>query len=207
MHPASPAPNPFGVYNSPVHASLSTNCLYTLFTDHTFLFFVTMKLSSFTSLLSIPLLVSTALAQDPGSILFPTPNQTIAPGSNFTFTYFGRADYGVSSYAYSVWLLNSDVVNTSVPSVADLFTEGWYFGRFDYANYPGEYLRGGPCGSVHLLMWDLICLQLSLMRHIPPLHSLRCRISRSRWADGGVARLRAMLILRCLCLRSTGMAR
>ncbi|THH28710.1 hypothetical protein EUX98_g5493 [Antrodiella citrinella] len=89
--------------------------------------------STLVSLLAIA--ASGVLAQDAASITAPTAGQHIAPGSNFTFSFSGRADYGVSSYAYSVWLLNSTAVGEKV-KFEDVFTNGWYFGRYDYANYP-----------------------------------------------------------------------
>ncbi|TCD62993.1 hypothetical protein EIP91_006152 [Steccherinum ochraceum] len=87
------------------------------------------------SLVAVLALVPAALAQEKGSITAPTPGQHIAPGQNFTFKYFGRADYGVSSYDYSVWLVNSTVFDKKL-SFEDVFTNGWFFGRYDYANYP-----------------------------------------------------------------------
>ncbi|KAI0689069.1 hypothetical protein BC835DRAFT_1441259 [Cytidiella melzeri] len=51
-----------------------------------------------------------------------------------------QADYSVSTFAYHVWLLDtpSTAVNQSIYS---LLTSGHYFGKFDYANYPGTKLR------------------------------------------------------------------
>ncbi|KAK0449114.1 hypothetical protein EV421DRAFT_1780008 [Armillaria borealis] len=50
------------------------------------------------------------------------------PGESFDFKYDGMADYSVSGYNYSVWLF------TSLPHLSG---PGYYFGRYDYANYPG----------------------------------------------------------------------
>jgi len=94
-----------------------------------------MKFSVTNAFVSLLAVASGALAQTKGSITAPTPGQHIAPGQAFDFSYFGRADYGVSSYDYSVWLLNSDVLGKPF-SFQDVFTNGWYFGRYDYANYP-----------------------------------------------------------------------
>lgn len=78
-------------------------------------------------------------AQDPGTILQPTSGTNIAPGTQFNFSYFGRADYGVSSYNYHVWLVGEDLMNDSL-GTKDVLTTGWYFGTFDYNNWPGEFL-------------------------------------------------------------------
>ena len=66
----------------------------------------------------------------------PTPFTQIAPGANFTFSYNSLGDYGRSSYAYHVWLLADDAMDKPL-APASLFTSGYYFGRFDFANYPG----------------------------------------------------------------------
>ncbi|KAK0503989.1 hypothetical protein EDD18DRAFT_1305776 [Armillaria luteobubalina] len=44
------------------------------------------------------------------------------------------ADYSVSGYNYSVWLFTS-LPESFAPS--ESFGAGYYFGRYDYANYPG----------------------------------------------------------------------
>ncbi|KAJ3491681.1 hypothetical protein NLI96_g534 [Meripilus lineatus] len=79
----------------------------------------------------------------PGSILTPRPGTKILPGAQFNFSYFGRADYGVSSYNYHVWLLGDQVSSDGFmgglggsSGGKDSYIHGWYFGRFDYQNWP-----------------------------------------------------------------------
>lgn len=74
-----------------------------------------------------------------GTISSPAAGTAIAPGSNFTFTYHPRADYGVSTYWYHVFLLDEAATKTSLgPFPMDIFSTGYYFGRYDYPNYPGK---------------------------------------------------------------------
>lgn len=70
-----------------------------------------------------------------GSIAQPEPGTHIAPGSQFAFTYRPHADYGMSTFAYHVWLL--DGAEGGIDSPVQSGLNGYYFGRFDYANYPG----------------------------------------------------------------------
>lgn len=70
-----------------------------------------------------------------GSISQPEPGTHIAPGSQFAFTYRPHADYGISTFAYHVWLLDGAEGGIGSPVQSGL--NGFYFGRFDYANYPG----------------------------------------------------------------------
>lgn len=72
------------------------------------------------------------------AINLPTAGTQIAPGANFTFSYNSIADYGRSSYALHVWLLADDAMGKEL-TPASLFTSGYFFGRFDFANYPGEF--------------------------------------------------------------------
>ncbi len=74
-----------------------------------------------------------------GTILVPTSGTAIEPAGNFTFTYSPRADYGVSTFAYHVFLLDAAATTTTLSAV-DVFSTGYYFGRFDYPNYPGASL-------------------------------------------------------------------
>ncbi|KAF7346468.1 hypothetical protein MSAN_01874800 [Mycena sanguinolenta] len=70
-----------------------------------------------------------------GTIVQPADGTVIAPGETFPFQYESVADYGISSYNFTVWLL------TSMPSSfgpAINFAEGHYFGRFAEPNYPGN---------------------------------------------------------------------
>ncbi|KAI0823953.1 hypothetical protein BC628DRAFT_1420390 [Trametes gibbosa] len=80
-------------------------------------------------------LASTASAADPpaGTIVAPVAHAPIAPGALFDFSYKASADYGRSTYAYSVYLF-TETPESFTP--ADVFAGGYFFGRFDYANYP-----------------------------------------------------------------------
>ena len=68
------------------------------------------------------------------SIQAPANGTVIKPGASFDFSYQSIADYGVSSYNYTVWLFTSPP--TSVAQLAN-FATGYYFGRFAEPNYPG----------------------------------------------------------------------
>jgi hypothetical protein len=76
-----------------------------------------------------------AVAQNPGTIEKPTEGTVIAPGAVFDFKYNIRADYSISSYAYSVWVF-TEMPASFAPS--DVWSTGYFFGRFDEANYPGK---------------------------------------------------------------------
>ena len=107
-------------------------------------------LPSTLTLLSLATLPALALATPvprqsttPGTIALPTAGTAIAPGSNFTFTYTPRAGYGVSTFAYHVLLLDPATMalpqNFSEPALSmDVLATGYYFGRYEYPNYPGE---------------------------------------------------------------------
>lgn len=104
----------------------------------------------FSSLVLLPLLSLSALAsvlprQAPkGTIVAPTAETAIVPGSNFTFQYFPRADYGVSTFAIHVFLLDESSTESPITiNPTDLFSSGYYFGRYDYANYPGKAVHRG----------------------------------------------------------------
>jgi hypothetical protein len=73
-----------------------------------------------------------------GTITAPPPGTAVAPGANFTFAYTPHADYGISSFAYHVWLLTAPDTNAAASIMAPNSATGYYFGRFDYPNYPGE---------------------------------------------------------------------
>ncbi|KZT41232.1 hypothetical protein SISSUDRAFT_960182, partial [Sistotremastrum suecicum HHB10207 ss-3] len=86
-----------------------------------------------------------------GSITVPANGTHIAPGETFNFTYNGRGDYCLSSFAYSVVLL------TSPPdSLLTLTTTGHYFGRFNSATvaYAGVTPTGAPPAPPNLTMPD-----------------------------------------------------
>ncbi|KAJ6605646.1 hypothetical protein B0H10DRAFT_1922686 [Mycena sp. CBHHK59/15] len=84
----------------------------------------------------IPTVLSVPSRRDDtsGTISTPVNGAVIAPGAAFDFRYNTMADYGVTSYNYSVWLL------TSMPTTFEQstnFAEGHFFGRFAEPNYPG----------------------------------------------------------------------
>ncbi|KAF9483391.1 hypothetical protein BDN70DRAFT_799913 [Pholiota conissans] len=86
------------------------------------------------SLLLIATLVSLASSSTP-SITSPSNGTSINPGDKFTFSYHSIADYGTSSYNYTVWLF------TTPPSAFVPFKDyasGYYFGRYASPNYPGN---------------------------------------------------------------------
>lgn len=72
----------------------------------------------------------------------PLAGTAVLPGANFTFTYNPHADYGLSSFAFHVWLLTGEDPDedfgNSFTSLITSNPSGYYFGRFDYPNYPGE---------------------------------------------------------------------
>ncbi|KAJ7288229.1 hypothetical protein C8J57DRAFT_1047089 [Mycena rebaudengoi] len=82
---------------------------------------------------ALTLLVS-AYAATP-SIVQPAEGTHIAPGEAFNFTYASIADYGTSSYNYTVYLFTSAFFALA-PS--ENFGTGHYFGRFAQPNYPGN---------------------------------------------------------------------
>lgn len=87
-----------------------------------------------------------AAASQAGTIVEPAPGTAIAPGARFNFTYNVMADYSVSSFWYHVWLLDplhagaakSSSSSITTDSLASAFNSGFYFGRYDFPNYPGE---------------------------------------------------------------------
>ncbi|KAJ7134724.1 hypothetical protein C8R44DRAFT_610519 [Mycena epipterygia] len=84
--------------------------------------------------LALTCFVSCAWSTTP-AIIQPAEGTRIAPGQAFAFNYLSIADYGVSSYNYTVYLLTSPP-HASTPSVN--FGAGHYFGRFAEPNYPGN---------------------------------------------------------------------
>ncbi|KAJ6585371.1 hypothetical protein B0H19DRAFT_1059605 [Mycena capillaripes] len=68
-----------------------------------------------------------------GTIIAPADGTVIAPGETFAFSYDSMADFGISSYNYTVFLLTS--VPTSFEQSID-FAQGHYFGRFAEPNFP-----------------------------------------------------------------------
>ncbi|ETW81690.1 hypothetical protein HETIRDRAFT_317551 [Heterobasidion irregulare TC 32-1] len=86
-------------------------------------------------MLSIPFLTTAApLAYPTGVIVAPINGTSIMPGEVFDFKYNAHADYCMSSYNYSVWLV-TDKPTMFMPS--ETFMTGHLFGTFQEANYPG----------------------------------------------------------------------
>ncbi|KAJ3509528.1 hypothetical protein NLJ89_g5180 [Agrocybe chaxingu] len=75
-----------------------------------------------------------ALAATP-SIREPADGTIVNPGTTFDFSYQSIADYGASSYNYTVWLFTSPPT-TFVPF--SNYAAGYYFGRYAEPNYPGN---------------------------------------------------------------------
>jgi len=69
------------------------------------------------------------------AILSPKNGSTIAPNAHFDFNYQSVADYGISSYNYTVWLFTK---RPSYFEASERFAEGYYFGRFAQPNNPGN---------------------------------------------------------------------
>ena len=108
------------------------------------------SLAAIFTLLVPALAVAVPQARDEvkGTISVPAAGTAIAPGSNFTFQYTPRADYGVSTFYYHVFLLDeAATVDGSEPTPIDVFSTGYYFGRYDYPNYPGEWRASVMVGS------------------------------------------------------------
>ncbi|THH20090.1 hypothetical protein EW146_g1201 [Bondarzewia mesenterica] len=90
--------------------------------------------TAFVSLLSAVALVSAAPAAYPtGVIEAPANGTSIMPGQAFDFSYNAHADYCMSSYNFSVWLVTE---KPTVFAPSETFMTGHYFGTFDVANYP-----------------------------------------------------------------------
>ncbi|KAF9533218.1 hypothetical protein CPB83DRAFT_846077 [Crepidotus variabilis] len=81
------------------------------------------------------LILATVFAGTP-SIVHPANGTSINPGETFDFFYNSIADYGVSSYNYTVWLFTSPPTFPFVQ--VENFAFGYYFGRFAEPNYPGN---------------------------------------------------------------------
>ncbi|KAF5382573.1 hypothetical protein D9615_002888 [Tricholomella constricta] len=100
---------------------------------------VTMQLSLTSALFFLPLacapLAQAASKSNAGTIVSPRVGSTIAAGSTFEFYYQTRADYSISSYNFTVWLFTSP---PKVTATSELFTTGYFFGRFSEPNYPGN---------------------------------------------------------------------
>ncbi|KAF7335462.1 hypothetical protein MVEN_02199500 [Mycena venus] len=86
-----------------------------------------------------------------GLISAPAAGTVIAPGQSFAFSYDTMADFGVSSYNFSVWLL------TELPTSFEAnlnFATGHFFGRYAEANFPGNPFPKNPAPPANLTMPD-----------------------------------------------------
>ncbi|TFK40523.1 hypothetical protein BDQ12DRAFT_711212 [Crucibulum laeve] len=79
-------------------------------------------------------LALSALAVTP-SIVYPAPGAVIMPGASFNFKYQSIADYGTSSYNYTVWLYTTPPADFAP---LNNYASGYFFGRFAEPNYPGN---------------------------------------------------------------------
>ncbi|KAJ7147061.1 hypothetical protein C8R43DRAFT_538853 [Mycena crocata] len=104
------------------------------------LFSLVMHFSKIAVLALFPLIAGVISAPSPrqstsGTIIAPAEGTIIAPGAAFDFAYDSMADFGVTSFNYTVWLLTS--IPKSFVQSTD-FAEGHYFGRFAEPNFPGN---------------------------------------------------------------------
>ncbi|KAA1469889.1 hypothetical protein DENSPDRAFT_835575 [Dentipellis sp. KUC8613] len=91
-------------------------------------------LSAVLSFLPLAALSSAAPTAYPqGVIEAPASGTIINPGQAFDFSYNVHADYCISSYNFSVWLMSSRPT-TFTPS--ENFMSGYFFGTFEEPNYP-----------------------------------------------------------------------
>nr|GAT60134.1 predicted protein [Mycena chlorophos] len=88
------------------------------------------------SALPLLALAGLAAAQNKATINLPKSGTSIAPGEVFDFQYNTMADYGVTSYNYTVWLFTSGLPSSFAPSLN--WADGHFFGRFSEPNYPGN---------------------------------------------------------------------
>ncbi|KAF8158406.1 hypothetical protein B0H34DRAFT_656242 [Crassisporium funariophilum] len=86
------------------------------------------------TVVSSTLFIVAVLAAIP-HIEVPSNGTIIKPGAAFDFQYQSIADYGTSSFNYTVWLFTSPPTSF-VP--VDNYATGYYFGRFAEPNYPGN---------------------------------------------------------------------
>ncbi|TFY80934.1 hypothetical protein EWM64_g3080 [Hericium alpestre] len=97
------------------------------------------------------LCVAAPTAYPQGVIEAPLNGTVIRPGQAFNFTYNAHADYCISSYNFSIWVM------TSTPGMfapSENFMTGYYFGLFDVPNYPAvPYAKNPP--PPQLVMPDL----------------------------------------------------
>ncbi|KAJ8080474.1 hypothetical protein AAF712_003115 [Marasmius tenuissimus] len=70
-----------------------------------------------------------------GVIVKPESGSVIAPGQSFDFLYDTKADYGVSSFNFNVYLFTSKPAGWFVD---EDFATGHFYGRWALPNYPGN---------------------------------------------------------------------
>ncbi|KAJ7288230.1 hypothetical protein C8J57DRAFT_1279478 [Mycena rebaudengoi] len=88
--------------------------------------------------------ILSVFASTPG-ITHPAKGSIIAPDAFFEFKYRSMADYGTSSYNFTVWLF------TSPPRFfqpSKTFATGFHLGRFSQANYPANMHPQNPPPSL-----------------------------------------------------------
>lgn len=71
-----------------------------------------------------------------GTIQQPSDGARLQPGQNFPFKYIPRADYETSTFGYHVWLVDGSGDANAV-TFGD-GSNGYYYGRYEYPNYPGK---------------------------------------------------------------------
>ncbi|KZT18432.1 hypothetical protein NEOLEDRAFT_168511 [Neolentinus lepideus HHB14362 ss-1] len=111
----------------------------------------TILLTYFLALLGLASATSVPRDGTKGTIVSPSAGDSIAPGQAFDFQYNTMADYGSSSYNFTVFLVTAPA-KSMVPSTE--FMQGHYFGRFQEANYPAVPYATNPPPS-QLIMPDL----------------------------------------------------
>jgi hypothetical protein len=114
------------------------------------MFFIPSALVFLVSLWSSALAAPAARQDNSGIITSPASGTVINPGDSFNFSYNSRADYGITSLNYTVFLMTTSP--TSLAPSAD-FATGHFFGRFAEPNYPGNPNPSNP-PPVQLVMPD-----------------------------------------------------
>ncbi|GBE85067.1 hypothetical protein BKA93DRAFT_733296 [Sparassis latifolia] len=69
----------------------------------------------------------------PGTISAPAPYTPVAPGSAFNFSYNAHADYCISSFSFTAYVITEPP--TSLIETGD-FMGGYTFGTYQEENYP-----------------------------------------------------------------------
>ena len=86
------------------------------------------------TLLAVPTPAPKARQTNSGFIA-PAAGTVISPGANFDFKWDTMADYGRSSYNFTVFLFTQ--LPTGLPP-SETWASGYYLGRYAEPNYPGE---------------------------------------------------------------------